>query len=188
MREEQQQLGQERQKPTHLLLHSKQLHDVLVVEFLQNLKLSHLDIERPQEAQVVEHLDGVQVTCFLPQNQNLTLLDRQHRWITQRSSSVSLTVPPRDTSRPSQSCPSDPASASPSCHPQLGLLSPPCLTSIFTPLPWFSLTLVSTCPHLSYLQMVPDTESGVSLSHGFGSFPESCDLSVQVRLPVLPTL
>lgn len=169
MREEQQQLGQERQKPTHLLLHSKQLHDVLVVEFLQNLKLSHLDIERPQEAQVVEHLDGVQVACFLPQNQNLTLLDRQHRWITQRSSSVSLTVPPRDTSRP------------PAARPAVPSVSH---LHLYT----FTSVLADSCLHLSYLQMVPDTESGVSLSHGFGSLPESCDLSVQVRLPVLPTL
>lgn len=53
---------------THLFLHSKQFNDVLVVEFLQNLKLSHLDIERSQEAQVVEHFDGVQVACFLSEN------------------------------------------------------------------------------------------------------------------------
>lgn len=50
---------------TDLLLHSEQFDDVLVVEFLQNLKFSHLDVERPQEAQVVEDLDGVQVSGFL---------------------------------------------------------------------------------------------------------------------------
>lgn len=54
--------------PTHLLLHSEQLDYVLVVEFLQDLKLSHLDVERPQEAQVVEDFDGVQVARFLPGN------------------------------------------------------------------------------------------------------------------------
>lgn len=53
---------------THLLLHSEQLDYVLVVEFLQDLELSHLDVERPQEAQVVEDFDGVQVACFLPGN------------------------------------------------------------------------------------------------------------------------
>lgn len=50
---------------TDLLLHSEQLHDVHVVEFFQDLKLPHLDVERPQETQVVEHLDGVQVASFL---------------------------------------------------------------------------------------------------------------------------
>lgn len=61
---------------THLLLHRKQLDDVLVVEFLQNLELSHLDVQRTQEAQVVEHLDGVQVACFLPHKQSWTALKR----------------------------------------------------------------------------------------------------------------
>lgn len=36
-----------------------------MVEFLQHLELSHLDVERPQKTQVVEHLDGIQVAGFL---------------------------------------------------------------------------------------------------------------------------
>lgn len=50
---------------TDLLLHGEQLDDVLVVEFLQNLELPHLDVERPQKAQVVKHFDSVKVSSFL---------------------------------------------------------------------------------------------------------------------------
>jgi hypothetical protein len=44
---------------TDLLLHSEQLDDVLMVEFLQDLKLSHLDVEWSQETEVVEHLHRI---------------------------------------------------------------------------------------------------------------------------------
>lgn len=54
---------------TDLFLHCKEFDDVLVVEFLQDLELSHLDVQRPQEAQVVEHFDCVQVARFLRSHQ-----------------------------------------------------------------------------------------------------------------------
>lgn len=50
---------------SHLFLNGEKLDDVLVVEFLQHFKLSHLHVQRPQEAEVVEDLDGIEVTCFL---------------------------------------------------------------------------------------------------------------------------
>lgn len=55
---------------TDLFLHGEQLDDVLVVEFLQNFELSHLDVERSQKTQAVEDFDGVQVSGFLPVNTN----------------------------------------------------------------------------------------------------------------------
>ncbi len=53
---------------TDLFLHSEEFDDVLVVEFLQNLKLPHLNIQRPQKTQVVEHFDRIQVASFLQMN------------------------------------------------------------------------------------------------------------------------
>lgn len=50
---------------SHLLLHGEELDDVLVVQFFQHLKLPHLDVQRPQEAQVIEHFDSVEITGFL---------------------------------------------------------------------------------------------------------------------------
>ena len=50
---------------THLLLHCKELDDVLVVQLLQHLKLPHLYVQGTQKTEVVEDFDGIEVPCFL---------------------------------------------------------------------------------------------------------------------------
>ncbi len=49
------------------LLHSKEFNNVDVIEFLQHLKLPHLNFIRPVVAHQVKDLHGNQLTSFLQQ-------------------------------------------------------------------------------------------------------------------------
>ena len=57
---------------SYLFLDGEEAHDVVVVEFAQNLELAHLDGVRPHLTHRVEHLHSVQLARFLSQDNTQT--------------------------------------------------------------------------------------------------------------------
>jgi len=50
---------------THLLFYSEEPYNIVVVKFTQDIKLAHLYRVRSHVTHLIEHLHGVEVTCFL---------------------------------------------------------------------------------------------------------------------------
>ena len=59
---------------THLLLYGQQLHDVLVVDLLEDVKLPHLHLVGPHVAELVERLHGDRLAILLSTSTKITTL------------------------------------------------------------------------------------------------------------------